>query len=373
MYEKIIHFRNKVNRLLYQRLAKPVFFMINPETTHDIVSFTGELMGSNILTRKLLEINFSYKNKILNQKILGIDFENPIGLSAGFDKNAKLTSTMPCVGFGYATVGSITGDKCEGNPKPRLWRLKKSKGLVVYYGLKNAGCEKIFKRLNGKKFSIPIGISVAKTNCKEAVGMTEGIDDYVKAFSVMRDVGSYNEINISCPNTYGGEPFTDPKKLDALLTEIDKVKTKKPNFIKMASDLTMDEIDGIIEVVKGHKIKGFVSTNLTKNRDNKEMLESDIPKNGGISGKPVSKLSTKQIGYIYKKTKGKYIIIGCGGVFSAEDAYLKMKEGASLISLISGMIFEGPQVISEIKQGLVELLKRDGHKNISDAVGINYR
>jgi len=347
--------------------------MINPETTHDMVSFTGKVLGTNFLTRKLLKLNFAYKNKILNQKILGINFKNPIGLSAGFDKDAELTNTIPNVGFGFQTIGSITGEKCEGNPKPRLWRLKKSKGLVVYYGLKNIGCEKVLKRLKNKKFSIPIGVSVAKTNCKKTANTQDGIKDYVKAFKTLKDIGSYNEINISCPNAYGGEPFTDPKKLDALLSEIDKIKTKKPTFIKMASDLTKKEIDEIIKIVEKHKINGFTSTNLTKSRDNEQILEKEIPKEGGISGKPVYKLSNEQIGYIYKKTKGKYVIIGCGGVFTPEDAYEKIKEGASLVSLISGMIFEGPQVVSEINQGLVKLIIQDGHNKISDAIGFNHK
>jgi dihydroorotate dehydrogenase len=373
MYEQIISLRNKVNRFGYQRILKPCLFLINPETTHDIMTFVGKIMGSNILTRNLLKISFSYNNRALNQRILEIRFKNPIGLSAGFDKDADLVKTVPNIGFGYETVGSITGEKCEGNPRPRLWRLKKSKGILVYYGLKNPGCENIFKKLKNKKLSIPIGISIAKTNSKNTIKTEAGIKDYLKAFKVLKDIGSYNEINISCPNAYGGEPFIDPKKLDALLEEIDKVKSKKPNFIKLASDLTKDELDKIIDISKEHNIQGFVSTNLTKDRNNKEIHEKNIPITGGISGKPVQKLSTEQIGYIYKKTRGRYLIIGVGGVFNSQDAYEKIKEGASLVSLISGMIFEGPQVISEINQGLVRLLKQDGHKNISDAIGINYR
>ncbi|OGI96912.1 hypothetical protein A3I25_01105 [Candidatus Nomurabacteria bacterium RIFCSPLOWO2_02_FULL_42_17] len=142
----------------------------------------GIFLGKYVITRKLTGFLFRYSNPILEQKILGINFKNPIGLSAGFDKNANLTNILPEVGFGFAELGSITGEYCDGNPKPRLWRLKKSKSLVVYYGLKNDGCKIISKRLQNKKFKIPIGISVAKTNCKETVETEKAIVDYFKAY-----------------------------------------------------------------------------------------------------------------------------------------------------------------------------------------------
>ncbi|MFH0926668.1 MAG: quinone-dependent dihydroorotate dehydrogenase, partial [bacterium] len=166
-----------------------------------------------------------------------------------------------------------------------------------------------------------------------------------------------------CPNAFGGQPFSDPKKLDQLLTYIDQIYTKKPIFIKMPPDLTEKQVDGILEVVKKHKIAGFICSNLTKK-----------DKNGGLSGKSVEELANKQIKYIYQKTRSKYIIIGTGGIFSAEDAYRKIKLGASLVQLITGMIYEGPQLIGEINKGLVKLLKKDGYTNISQAVGsINRR
>lgn len=363
--------RNITIRFLYQTLVKRIFFQIDPEIIHDRIIGVGKFLGTNTVTRSFSAAAFFYSNNNLEQTILGVRFPNPTGLAAGFDKDAVLTDILPSVGFGHVEVGSITGEPCSGNPSPRLWRLKKSKGLVVYYGLKNEGCEKISKRLKKKKFTIPIGTSIAKTNNKKTVELNAGIEDYVKAYKEFTDIGSYFTINISCPNTFGGEPFTDAGKLDKLLSETDKIKTKKPMFLKISPDLTRREIDKIIEVSNQHKVDGFVCANLTKNRKNKKIIDKSIPEKGGISGKVVEDLSNELISYIYQKTKGKYIIIGCGGVFSAEDAYKKIKLGASLIQLITGMVFEGPQLISEINRGLVALLKNDGFNNISQAVGID--
>lgn len=367
----VVSIRNYIIGLLYKNILKPVFFLLDPEFIHDRITISGRFLGSNAFTRLLTSIFFSYSHPALEQQILGIKFKNPIGLAAGFDKDAYLPTILPSIGFGFTEVGTVTGEPCPGNPKPRLWRLKNSKSLVVYYGLKNDGCEEISKRLKDKKFSIPVITSVGKTNNKETVEESKGIADYVKAYKAFTNIGQIFDVNISCPNAYGGLPFSDPKKLDGLLTQIDKIPTKKPVFLKMPPDLTDSELDEILTVAAKHKIAGFICTNLTKDRKRSESKITDkyIPEHGGLSGKLVEDLANHQIKTIYQKTKGKYVIIGCGGVFSAEDAYKKIKLGASLIQLITGMIFEGPQVISEINQGLVKLLKKDGYTNISQAVG----
>lgn len=373
--ESIIAVRNNISGFLYINLVKPIFFLFDPEDVHDRCCAFGKVLGKFWFFRFVTSLFFSYSNKKLEQDILGIKFKNPIGLAAGFDKDAYLTDILPSVGFGFSEVGSITGEPCLGNPKPRLWRLKISKGLVVWYGLKNEGCEAISKRLKGKRFVFPIGTNIAKTNNEKTVSLNAGIADYVKAFSKFTNIGDYFTINISCPNTHGGQPFTEPDRLDKLLGKIDKILTKKPIFLKIAPDLSKAQLDDVIKVVGKHNIDGFVCTNLTKDRNNKKIIEKiiedDVPEHGGISGKVVEGLSNEVISYIYKKTKGKYVIIGLGGVFSAKDAYKKIKMGSSLVQLITGMIFEGPQVISEINQGLVKLLEADGYSNISEAIGVD--
>jgi len=367
--------RNLIIGFFYKYSLKHIFFLFDPEKVHDFIIKFGNFLGKNQFTKFLTKILFYYSHPSLNQNILGINFKNPVGLAAGFDKDALLTDIIGDVGFGFSEIGSITGEKCLGNPKPRLWRLKKSKSLVVYYGLKNDGALNIAQRLKNKKFEIPIGISVAKTNSKETVDIQKGIEDYFKAYQIFlnSNIGDYFTINISCPNAFGGEPFTEEKKLEALLQKIMSLPKTKPIFLKISPDLNKDEIDKIINISIKYKIDGFVCTNLTKNRNNKNIIEKNIPEKGGLSGKAVKDLSNEIISYIYKKTQGKFIIIGVGGIFSGKDAYEKIKSGASLVELITGMIFKGPQLISQINLELVNFLKKDGYKNISEAIGKNIK
>ncbi len=333
----------------------------------------GRFLGTNSLTKSLTALCFSYKNPFLKQKIRGITFKNPVGLAAGFDKDLEITGILPSVGFGFAEGGSVTGEPCKGNKKPRLWRLPESRGLVVNYGLKSKGAQSIADKLKKPVFHLPVGISIAKTNAKEFKDNEKAIGDYVKCFQLLHPYANFITINISCPNAFGGQAFTNPDLLDKLLKKIKKIPTKKPVFLKISPDLKKKEIDEIIKIADKYHIDGFVCSNLTKDRTNKKVIsrlkDSGIPKKGSISGKAAEELSNLQIEYIYKKTKGKFIIMGCGGVFSAEDAYKKIRLGASLIQLITGMIYEGPQLIGEINQNLVRFLKRDGFKNIAEAVG----
>ena len=371
--EMLCKIRAGIIHFLYTKILKKYFFLFDPEDIHEGMTKMGVLLGDHTLTRWKTSLLFSYQNPVLEQEILGIKFKNPIGLAAGFDKEARLTKILPSVGFGFAEVGSITGEPCQGNPKPRLWRLPDQKSLVVYYGLKNEGCEATYKRLTSEKFEFPVGISVAKTNCAGTAGRAAGIADYVKAYRVMLPIGDYMTINISCPNAYGGLPFTTPESLDELLVAIDKVPTSKPIFLKLSPDLTRSELDGLLEVASRHMICGFICSNLTKNKNNPRLTGAKIPEKGGLSGKVLEDLANDQIANVYRKTAGKSVIIGLGGIFCAADAYKKIRLGANLLQLITGMIFEGPQLIGQINQGLVVLLKKDGFNNITEAVGVDNR
>ena len=377
MKNSLIKIRNCKIGLFYRGVLKKIFFKIDEEKMHDRMTRFGKILGSNIFTRKLTSLCLNFSDPMITQNIRGITFKNPVGLAAGFDKNAELTKIVPSVGFGFMEVGSITGEPCEGNLKPRLWRLPKSRSIIVYYGLKNDGAEAVSKRLTNKKFRIPVGISIAKTNSPETIDPEKGIADYVKAARAFLNIGDYLTINISCPNAYGGQPFNDPRLLEKLLAEIVKLNITKPIFLKMPPDLALETIDKIVALADRYNISGFICANLTKNRNNPKIMNDEIsrvPKDkGGISGKPTEDMANKLISYIYKKTGEKYVIIGCGGIFSAEDAYKKIRLGASLLQMITGIIFEGPQVISQINLGLCELLKKDGFKNISEAVGADLK
>ncbi|MEK7528545.1 MAG: quinone-dependent dihydroorotate dehydrogenase [Patescibacteria group bacterium] len=369
MYDLIIYFRNTILGTFYRLITKPIFFLQDPENVHDRMLRFGAFLGRHTLTRAVTRLFFDYRNKSLEQNILGINFKNPVGLAAGFDKDACLTDILPSVGFGFAEVGSITGRPCEGNPKPRLWRLKKSQSLVVNYGLKNEGCEKISARLRTKKFEIPVGVSVAKTNCKETAETGCGIDDYAVAFSSVADIASFITINISCPNAFGGEPFTSAERLEKLLARLDGVPMTRPVFLKLPADIESSSVDATLDIISRHRVHGFVICNLTKKRDNPMILDSNVPVMGSISGPVMRERSNELISYVYGKVGKKYVIIGTGGIFTAEDAYEKILRGASLVQLITGMIYQGPQVISEINRGLVRLLNRDGYRTIGSAIG----
>lgn len=364
--ESVIHF-------LYTHVFKPVVFQIDPENIHDSMIIFGESLGKYALVRRVVALLFDYQHPLLVQNIRGIVFRNPVGLSGGFDKNGRLTDILPDVGFGFMEIGSITGERCEGNPRPRMWRLKKSRSLLVHYGLNNMGARTIARCLRGKKFRIPVGINIAKTNNKETVLKEAGTRDYVRAYHEMRHVGDYVTLNISCPNAYGGCPFTDKVYLEYLLTKLATVPKTKPIFIKLSPDLTEQEIDDIIVLVRRFKLDGFVCSNLTKPRENPHIFDTDFPEYGGMSGKVVDHLSDRLIEYVFRQVGKEFVIIGVGGIFSAEDAYRKIRKGASLVQLITGMVFEGPQLIGGINHGLVHLLKRDGFQNITEAVGADIR
>ncbi len=366
-------FRHKCIRLFYKNILKKVFFLFDPENVHDSLIRLGNLLGKFLLTRVATRKLFAYQNDKLKQNILGLDFINPVGLAAGFDKNAKLTNILPEVGFGHYELGSVTLESYIGNPKPRLYRLKKSKGLVVYYGLMNDGIQEVIKRIKESKPSKSVlGVSVAKTNCDRTADETEGINDYYKSIKYLEKskIKGYYTINISCPNTFGGEPFTTSDKLERLLKKVYTLIIASPVFIKMPINLSEQEFDSLLRICVKYGVNGVVIGNLTKVRD-EALIQDEIPANiqGGISGKPTWELCNNLISYTYKNYKDKLIIIGVGGIFSAEDAYEKIKLGASLVQLITGMIFEGPQLIGEINHGLVKLLEKDGYKNVSQAVG----
>jgi len=356
---------------IYVKFMKPALFARDPEKVHDHFIQIGNRLGKNSIFKTLTKWTFKYNHKSLNQQIHGITFKNPIGLSAGFDKNADTQNIMSDVGFGFMQLGSVTWHSYAGNLKPRLHRLPKSRALIVNYGLKNIGARKIAEKLKSfKNNQFPIGISIAKTNSRETCSVDIGVDDYFQSYKLFNEqnIGSFYTLNISCPNVHGGTPFTEPINLDLLLTKIRTINSAKPVFVKLPINLSWTKLDELLKIILAHEIEGVIIGNLNKDRSLvKETISDDIK--GGISGKPTCKLSNYLIEKIYKKYGNKLTIIGVGGIFTAKDAYKKIKLGSSLVQLITGMIYGGPQTIGEINKGLVKLLQKDGFKNISEAIG----
>ncbi len=358
---------------IYKRFIKPVLFKIDPERVHDTAVFLGKILGDFPISRAVFKKIFHFEHNSLRQNILGMDFKNPFGLAAGFDKNAELIQTMHSIGFGHVEVGSVTARPCPGNKKPRLWRMPEHRSLIVYYGLKNKGVKVISNKIKNKKFKFPLGISIAKTNCQETVDVQRGTADYIEGIKVMAPYSNFITINISCPNAYGGEQFNEPRLLNLLLEESNKLKLSKPIFLKISPDITLEKIDKIIDICDRHKVGGFVISNLVKDRAKVNYVDFSKVGKGGISGKVTQKYADELISHVYGKVGRNYVIVGCGGVFCAKDAYEKIKRGASLIQLITGMIYEGPFLIKKMKKDLVKLLRADGYNSVSEAVGAYHK
>ena len=364
---------------VYKKIIKPFLFMFDAETVHNRATSIGRLLGKTKISKKITALLMKYKNNALTQTVFGVEFKNPIGLSAGFDYDANLTKIVGDLGFGFATVGTVTNLAYAGNPKPMLGRLPISKSLLVNKGFKSAGANVIAKKLSNTEFDIPIGISIGKSNSPLVDTLEKNIDDIIVAFSKFENQNihnSYYELNISCPNLIHAKEevnFYNPNNLEKLLNRIDSLNLKKPVFIKMPITKNDKDILAMLEVITKHNVQGVIFGNLEKNRKNPALNQDEVAKcsKGNFSGKPCYSRSNELISLCYKNYKNKLLIIGCGGVFSAEDAYEKIKRGASLVELITGMIYEGPQLIGQINEGLVELLKKDGFNNILEAVGSN--
>ncbi|MBI3632650.1 MAG: quinone-dependent dihydroorotate dehydrogenase [Candidatus Vogelbacteria bacterium] len=358
----------------YTLILRPVFFLFDSETIHTtLVNFgtqIGKITPLHFLIKKLIRI----EDVSLEQNIAGIKFDNPIGLAAGFDYEAKLPNVLPMIGFGFGTVGTITNKPYEGNPPPMLGRLIKSKSLLVNKGFKNSGIAKIVNQHKNSKFPIPIGISIGKSNCREQMTQQEAVNDVVESFKEIEKNNlpfKYYELNISCPNLYGNIEFYSSQKLRELLAAITTLRLSRPLFIKMPIDKRNTEVNEMLNVIISFPVQDVIFGNLWKDKNPKSLDQEDDKKykKRFYSGKPTEERSNELIGLVYKKYCDRLTIIGCGGVFSPEDAYKKIRLGASLVELITGLIYQGPQLPAEINFGLLRLLKKDGFKNISEVIG----
>jgi len=369
----------RFNRFSYKYLAKPILFLISPDQTHSSMITVGSAVGKVAFLRWVMRIASKRKpdNRLI-QKYHGIKFDSPVGLSAGLDKNGEIVPMIANLGFGFTEVGSVTAMQCKGNPRPWFYRLPKTQSLVVYAGLGNHGSQTIIKRIHNyphRAFGdFPIVLSVAKTNSQKVVSVKDGIADYVTTVKRAKNEPRIKmiELNVSCPNAYGGEPFTTPISLNRLLKAVDAVGVKQPIYIKMPVDLPWDAFRTLLNVIIRHQVAGVTIANLAKDRTKVE-LKDVLPDSvqGNLSGKPTWQLSNDLIRQTFLNYGDRLTIIGVGGIFTAEDAYTKIRLGASLIEVITGVIYGGSQIAIEINDGLVSLLKRDGYTNISQAIGVD--
>lgn len=358
---------------MYKKVIKPILFLIHPDFVHSFIVKLGHYLGffwaSRLIVRKL----FYFSDERLSQEFWGINFKNPIGLAGGFDKNAQLIKIIPEVGFGFMEVGSITRFPYKGNKRPWSTRLPKDSSLLVNYGLKNYGVDIIRNILKKTPRKIPLIVNIAKTNDRSISGKGT-IDDYIVSYSKLEPLTDIVNINISCPNTGDGVLLCeDMGLLNQLLVELqdayDRTEKKKPIVVKLKPDLSIDQLKDIVDSVRKYPcVSGFIISNLSKDRSllvNTPIEEHENFK-GGVSGKPIKDLSTQMIRDVRQLVGSNYIIIGCGGIFSAEDAYEKLKAGADLIEIVTSLVYEGPSVVKKINRGLIEIMDREGISKIQD-------
>ncbi len=345
--------------MLYKHILKPILFMFDPEAVHDFFTSCGQWIGRHAVTRKFLGIVYGYHGSDISKTVDGITYRTPFLLSAGFDYNGQLTRTLEHIGLGGEEVGSVTARPCAGNPAPRLTRLPKSKSLLVNKGLKNEGVDAIIKRLKqARTISIKenqppfiVGISIARTNDEQSVPIEAGIADYLYSFKRLNEenVGDYYTVNISCPNSFGGEAFATPELLTRLLTALKSIPCTKPIYIKMPINVLWERFEALLKIIDAHGLQGVVIGNLNKDYDSLD-VPSEAPAvfKGGLSGKPCTHLSTDLI-YKTREVYGKrFTIIGVGGVMSPETMQEKFDAGADLVQVITGLIFEGPGLIKNL-------------------------
>jgi dihydroorotate dehydrogenase len=354
------------------KLIRPLLFKIDSETIHNKMLALGGFLHSMGLDKALSPL-YNFHHQSLEQKVFDLDFINPVGLAAGFDKQGKIIDFLPNLGFGFLQIGDVSNLPWPGNPKPRLFRLTADQALINRLGQNNKGAQFLAGKITARKSKITLGVSVVKTpnpNILEAAA----VQDFVSSFKILYPLSDFSVINVSCPNTAEGKTFEDSSALNDLLIEINKAKLEskinKPILVKISPDLSFEELEKVLEVCESYKIDGYILTNTTKSRQGLK-TSADIIENigkGGLSGQPLRQKSTEIIRHAYKILK-RPCIIGLGGINSAESAYEKIKAGASLIQIYTGLIYEGPGLVKKINKGLVELLKRDGFKNIAEAVG----
>tara|TARA_B100000886_G_scaffold339516_1_gene305202 strand:+ start:3601 stop:4647 length:1047 start_codon:yes stop_codon:yes gene_type:complete len=344
-------------------ILRPYIFSLDPEVAHDLAI---KSLKYNFLPKNIFSVD---DEEILETNLMHVRIPNPIGLAAGFDKSAEVYNSLFKLGYGFVEVGTITPRRQLGNPKPRIFRLEKDRALINRLGFNNHGSEVVAKRISDNLPTGFLGVNIGPN--KDTKNKEE---DYYLCLSKLSSHAGYLTINISSPNTEGLRDFHDQKDLEKLLSGLKKIKKDKnilkPIVVKLSPDINDNQIGEIIEIIFKYEIEGIILSNTTEsNRTN--LVDKQKNEKGGLSGQPLKDLSTNLIKKFYSETKGKIQIIGVGGVDSGETAFEKICAGASAVQLYTGMVYNGPGVVKEIKKDLISILKKENIKNVREAVGIN--
>ncbi|WP_120257981.1 quinone-dependent dihydroorotate dehydrogenase [Sphingobacterium detergens] len=339
------------------KLVKPIFFTMNPEMAHHKVTSGLNVFSKIWGAKQLLNAIFTVEDPRLEREVFGLKFKNPVGLAAGFDKNAEYISDMTNLGFGFIEIGTVTPKPQPGNDKPRMFRLVPDEALINRMGFNNQGADVAATRLKNLKDrkGLLIGGNIGKN---KVTPNEEAVNDYIYCFNALFDDVDYFVVNVSSPNTPGLRDLQEKEPLKNILNTLqDLNKTKpapKPILLKIAPDLTDSQLDDIVEIVMETQIAGVIATNTTISREGLKSQQDLTQEAGGVSGRPLTKRSTEVIRYLSEKSNKAFPIIGVGGIHSAKDAIEKLDAGASLIQVYTGFIYEGPGLIANICKGILQ-------------------
>ena len=338
---------------MYTSLIRPLLFLFDPEQIHHF-SFRSIRLLYKIGLGGIFKNRYEVSNPKLEREVFGLRFKNPVGLAAGFDKDAKLYKELSGFGFGFVEIGTLTPKPQKGNPKKRLFRLKEDQAIINRMGFNNDGVYKAVERLRSNT-DVLIGGNIGKN---KITPNEEAINDYKECFEALFPYVDYFVVNVSSPNTPGLRELQDKEPLTELLRILqaeNQTKPKpKPILLKIAPDLTDDQLLDIISIIDTTKIAGVIATNTTISRENlvsSSALRSEI---GGLSGRPLEKRATEVIRFLHQRSEGRFPIIGVGGILTAQDAIEKLEAGASLVQLYTGFIYKGPGLIREINQTILK-------------------
>jgi dihydroorotate dehydrogenase len=339
------------------KIVRSLFFLFDPEKIHyfttDLMNFLLRIPGMKFIWKKM----YVLEDHKLKRVVFGLTFDNPVGLAAGFDKNASMYNDLAYCGFGFIEIGTVTPLAQPGNDKPRLFRLKSDNAIINRMGFNNGGVEEVVKNLKKRKTKLIIGGNIGKN---KITPNEEANSDYLKCFEALYPYVDYFVVNVSSPNTPNLRELQEKGPLTELLTALkvanSKKEKQKPILLKIAPDLTDEQLNDIVDIIQEVKIDGLIATNTTISREKLKASADQLEKigAGGVSGKPLTKRSTEVIKYLNKRSNGSFPIIGVGGIHSSEDALEKLAAGATLVQLYTGFIYEGPGLVKRINK---EILK----------------
>jgi dihydroorotate dehydrogenase len=339
---------------LYQGLLRPLLFNVDPEKAHHL--------AIGMIARGLFKAR-PFQNELLEQTLLGKRFPNPLGLAAGFDKDAVALRQWPDLGFGHVEVGTVTRHPQPGNEKPRLFRLPSDQALINRMGFNNAGAEAMAWRLKGDPCRVPVGVNLGKS---KITPLEEAPEDYRSSFKLLHQHGDYFVVNVSSPNTPGLRELQEKEKLREIIAALQEVDAEVPLFVKISPDLELSALDDVVEVAVERRLAGLIATNTTLHRDN---LTTTISEEGGLSGRPLRERANDALRHLYRSCPKEMILIGVGGIGNGRDLFEKISLGAHLCQVYTGWIYGGLQMIPDSLEELAALMRERGLGSLSELRG----